>query len=93
MRSNVRKMFDGLYMKTETTYRAVQTRKDAKHIVKNMGRVSDELMETYKKEVLPYWKTYNEKPPVYWFQLFSRDGIHTDAKYIPEDVWNDSSIL
>ena len=51
MRSNVRKMFDGLYMKTETTYRAVQTRKDAKHIVKNMGRVSDELMETYKKEV------------------------------------------
>ena len=56
MRSNVRKMFDGLYMKTETTYRAVQTRKDAKHIVKNMGRVSDELMETYKKEVLPYWK-------------------------------------
>ena len=68
MRSNVRKMFDGLYMKTETTYRAVQTRKDAKHIVKNMGRVSDELMETYKKEVLPYWKTYNEKPPVYWFQ-------------------------
>ena len=87
MRSNVRKMFDGLYMKTETTYRAVQTRKDAKHIVKNMGRVSDELMETYKKEVLPYWKTYNEKPPVYWFQLFSRDGIHTDAKYIPEDLW------
>lgn len=50
MRSNVRKMFDGLYMKTETTYRAVQTRKDAKHIVKNMGRVSDELMETYKKK-------------------------------------------
>ena len=45
MRSNVRKMFDGLYMKTETTYRAVQTRKDAKHIVKKMGRVSDELIE------------------------------------------------
>lgn len=37
MRSNVRKMFDGLYMKTETTYRAVQTRKDAKHIVKIWG--------------------------------------------------------
>ena len=52
MRSNVRKMFDGLYMKTETTYRAVQTRKDAKHIVKNMGRVSDELMETYKSSSL-----------------------------------------
>lgn len=51
-----------------------------------MGRVSDELMETYKRSS-SLLKIYNEKPPVYWFQLFSRDGIHTDAKYIPEDLW------
>ena len=32
MRSNVRKMFDGLYMKTETTYRAVTNKERRQNI-------------------------------------------------------------
>lgn len=87
MRSNVRKLFDGLYEKTETTYRAVQSRKDARHIIKSMGPISQELQETYSSEIIPYWAKFKRKPPVYWFSLFSQDGIHTDPRFIPEDLW------
>ena len=87
MRSGVRKLFDGLYEKTETTYRAVQTRKDAKHYIKMMGPISQELQNTYKSEIIPYWAQFKKKPPIYWFRLFSQDGIHTDPRYIPEDLW------
>lgn len=87
MRSNVRKAFDSLYEKTETTYRAMQTRKDAKHIIKSMGSISHELQETYTSKIVPYWAKFKQKPPIYWFRLFSQDGIHTDPRYIPEDLW------
>lgn len=87
MRSGIRKAFDGIYEKMETTYRAVQTRKDARHIVKNMGTISSELQRTYNSEIVPYWSKFGKKPPIYWFRLFSQDGIHTDPRYIPEDLW------
>ena len=37
MRSNVRKMFDGLYMKTETTYRAGTNKERRKTYSKKYG--------------------------------------------------------
>lgn len=83
----MRKAFDSLYEKTETTYRAVQARRDAKHYIKMMGSISLELQETYKNEIIPFWKQYKQKPSIYWFRLFSQDGIHTDFRYIPEDLW------
>lgn len=87
MRSNVRKAFDGLYQKTETTYRAFQTQRDAKKIVHSMGKTNDELHQKYIRDILPFWKKYNIKPAEYWYRLFSVDGIQTDEKYIPEDLW------
>ncbi len=87
MRSNARKKVDLLYQKTETSYRAFQARKDAKRIVKSMGSISPELHEKYQKEIVPFWKKYNMKPSEYWFRLFSPDGVITDPRYIPEDLW------
>ena len=87
MRSGVRAKFDSLYEKTETTYRAIQTRRDARHYLKSMGGISPELHEAYNSEVVPYWKKFGMRPPIYWFRLFSQDGIHTDPRYIPEDLW------
>lgn len=87
MRSGIRAQFDNFYEKTEKTYRAVQARRDAKHYLKSMGGITPELQKTYNDEVIPYWRKYNMHPPIYWFRLFSRDGIHTDARYIPEDLW------
>lgn len=87
MRSGLRAKVDYLYEKTETTYRIMQTRRDAKHYLKLMGGVTSELRATYDEKVIPYWKKYNLRPPIYWFRLFSQDGIHTDPRYIPEDLW------
>lgn len=87
MRSRIRKIFDELYQKIETNYRAFQTRKDAKHIIKSMGPVSAELHKKYKTEIVPFWQKYNMKPSEYWFRLFSTDGLNTDPRYIPEDLW------
>ncbi len=52
-----------------------------------MGPISDELKWAYENEVVPYWKQFKMKPPVYWFRLFSVDGKTTDPRYIPEDLW------
>ena len=87
MRSGIRKSLDNIYEKVEASYRSMQTKRDAKHYLKMMGNVSAELKESYETQVLPYWKKYRMKPPLYWFQLFSQDGRHTDARYIPEDLW------
>ena len=58
-----------------------------KNYLKMMGPVSKELHEQYVKEVIPFWKKYNLKPAEYWFRYFSQDGIHTDPRYIPEDLF------
>ena len=38
-------MFDGLYEKTETTYRVIQTRKDAKKYINGISRVKTILLD------------------------------------------------
>lgn len=81
MRSKVRKAFDGLYEKTETTYRAMQTRKDAKHIIKSMGSISHELQKTYTSEIVPYWAKFKKKPPIYWFRLFLETVFYRSPVY------------
>ncbi len=87
MRSRSRKLFDNAYEKTETAFRGVQARRDAKKYYKHMGENSPELKEAYEKQVLPFWKKYNIKPPIYWYRLFSKDGKTTDPRYIPDDLW------
>ena len=87
MRGNARKTVDTLYLKSEMVYREIKSRKDAKKYLKEMGPGSPELHEQYIKEVVPYWKKYNLKPAEYWFRYFSQDGVHTDPRYIPEDMF------
>lgn len=87
MRGNARKTVDTLYLKSEIVYREIKARKDAKKYLKNMGPITQKLHEQYQTEVLPFWKKYNIKPAEYWFQYFSQDGIHTDPRYIPEDLF------
>ena len=87
MRGKARKTVDTLYLKSEMVYREYKSRKDAKKYLKEMGPGSPELHEQYIKEVVPYWKEYNLKPAEYWFRYFSQDGIHTDPRYIPEDLF------
>ena len=87
MRGNARKTVDTIYLKSEILYREIKARKDAKNYLKMMGPVSKELHEQYVKEVIPFWKKYNLKPAEYWFRYFSQDGIHTDPRYIPEDLF------
>lgn len=87
MRSGIRKKFDTFYGKTETQYRVWKTRSDAKKIYKSLGPVTEQLHQEYINDVLPYWKSFNMKPAKYWFRLCSKDGIHTDKRYIPDDLW------
>lgn len=87
MRGNARKTIDTLYLKSEIFYRELKSRKDVKKYLKMMEPITPELHEQYKNEVLPYWKKFNLKPAEYWFRYFSQDGIHTDPRYIPEDMF------
>ncbi len=87
MRGNARKTIDSIYLKSEIFYRKLKSRKDAKKYLKMMGPITPELHEQYENEVLPYWKKFNLKPAEYWFRYFSQDGIHTDPRYIPEDMF------
>ena len=78
MRSNVRKMFDGLYMKTETTYRAVQTRKDAKHIKKKFFLIGKFTMRNHRFTGFSYFpemeytQTQNIYRRIYGMERFFR---------------------
>lgn len=92
MRSNARKVFDNVYEKTEITFRVNHVRRDAKKIYKKQDPDSEELKKAYASEVVPFWKRYNLKPPIYWYRLFSKDGKTTDPRYIPDDLW-DGKIL
>lgn len=87
MRGNARRTVDTMYLKSEIVYREIKARKDAKKYLKNMDPITQELHEQYLNEVLPFWKKYNMKPAEYWFRYFSQDGIHTDPRYIPEDLF------
>ncbi len=87
MRSGVRKAFDDIYLKTETKYRAVQSSRSAKRIVKEMGGVSPEYYDCYKQEVLPFWSKYRQKPSAYWYRLFAPTEKEIDPRFIPEDMW------
>ncbi len=87
MRSGSRKAFDDLYLKAENMFRIRHVRTDAKKIYKTLGPDSEELIKSYKEEVLPFWSAYQQKPPLYWFRMFSKDGKTTDPRYIPDDIW------
>lgn len=87
MRSNVRRLFDNIYEKAEITFRANQARRSAKKIYKTLGPDSEELKQEYKATVIPFWKQYSIKPPLYWYRLFSKDCKTTDPRYIPDDLW------
>jgi len=87
MRGNARKTVDTMYLKSEIVYREIRARQDAKKYLKNMGPITRELHAQYQSEVVPFWKKYNLKPAEYWFRYFSQDGIHTDPRYIPEDLF------
>ncbi len=86
MRSGVRKKWDDLDLKIESSYRKYSYRKKAKLRLKRM-KGGFNCDREYKEIVLPFWKKYGYKPDKFWYQIFSDREQKVDPRYIPDDLY------
>lgn len=86
MRSGLRKKWDDLDLKIESSFRKYSYRKKAKLRLKRMngGYNCD---KEYEEVVVPYWKRFGYKPAKYWYQIFSDREKKVDPRYIPDDLY------
>lgn len=86
MRSGLRKKWDDLDLKLESSYRKYSSRKKAKTRLKRMDGGFD-CDKEYREIVLPFWEKYGYKPDKFWYKIFSDREQKVDPRYIPDDLY------
>lgn len=93
MKSDLRAVYDGLYIRIDTKQQALAAARANRKYARTLAPLPA-LNGEYRSVVRPYWKPYRVAVPgKYSFRLFARaekgEGGHIDPRYIPDDLWYD----
>ncbi|NLW53077.1 MAG: hexapeptide transferase [Tissierellia bacterium] len=85
MRSGLRKKLDDFYDWLESTHRAVQRKKQVKKQLKGMDKkdINQSEYDAYKE----YWKQFGIKTSKHWVDLYKKEGVAFDNRYVPDDIY------
>ena len=91
MSSKLRPLYDKLYMGIDVKYLAVSAVRDARRRAKTIPK-NPNLDREYRREVLPFWRRYGERPSKAWYRIYCDRSEHVDPRYIPDSIWFDRVI-
>ena len=87
MSSNLRVLYDKLYIGVEARLLAFQETRLSKKLAATVAK-NPRLDAEYKKTILPYWKQFKVAPPKkFWFRLYCNEARPFSPKYIPDNLW------
>lgn len=86
MGSRFRPLYDKIYTDIDLAFLSHSFRKSAKKRIRTVPKNAN-LDAEYRKNVLPYWKQFGQRPGKVWYHLYCEKDEHIDPRYLPDDIW------